>query len=382
MQKGITTTVIAIIIACLVVAGLGGFFGWKAWQTKKETQKLAKEAEEIAKKAEEEVLPEEEVIEVMDTDNDGLTDEEEAKLGTDPNKADTDGDGYSDKTEVDTGHDPLKPAEKPTQEEVKKEEIADWKTYKNDAYGYQIDYPASWSYKESVPQPQNFGVLIDFSDLDGKHILSIQNPLPEIGYEAWKITSIDKIKIQKSEKYLTKKVLEDITGGLDNLILVTWSEDEWEKSGQITLGYKDKNDPNIKILDQMLASFKLTKSAEDKLTKPQEEKTYSSAKNNITFKYPKDWEIHYEGEYKSPPCQADPACQGLYQISLAKTGSNGCQVIQEGAKCIVINETQVAEGEVPLFQELSGGNIIVAYSEDSEVKDAFQKIVSTFEITE
>lgn len=37
---------------------------------------------------------------LADIDNDGLTNEEEEKLGTDPNKSDTDGDGKDDKTEV------------------------------------------------------------------------------------------------------------------------------------------------------------------------------------------------------------------------------------------------------------------------------------------
>ncbi|HET7690442.1 MAG TPA: hypothetical protein VFK41_08690 [Nocardioidaceae bacterium] len=43
-----------------------------------------------------------------DADGDGLTDTEEAQLGTDPNKADTDGDGLTDGAEVNThGTDPL-----------------------------------------------------------------------------------------------------------------------------------------------------------------------------------------------------------------------------------------------------------------------------------
>jgi hypothetical protein len=48
-----------------------------------------------------------------DADNDGLTNEQEIALGTDPLKADTDGDGYSDKVEVDAGSDPLNPLSKP-----------------------------------------------------------------------------------------------------------------------------------------------------------------------------------------------------------------------------------------------------------------------------
>jgi len=44
-----------------------------------------------------------------DSDGDGLTDEEEQRLGTDPNNPDTDGDGYPDGLEVALGSDPLDP---------------------------------------------------------------------------------------------------------------------------------------------------------------------------------------------------------------------------------------------------------------------------------
>ena len=46
----------------------------------------------------------------LDSDQDGLTDEEEKSYGTDPRKKDTDGDGYSDGAEVRSGYDPRKPA--------------------------------------------------------------------------------------------------------------------------------------------------------------------------------------------------------------------------------------------------------------------------------
>ncbi len=48
-----------------------------------------------------------------DIDGDGLTNLEEYKLGTDPNKADTDDDGSDDKKEVDEGTDPLEPESRP-----------------------------------------------------------------------------------------------------------------------------------------------------------------------------------------------------------------------------------------------------------------------------
>ncbi len=56
---------------------------------------------------------------LIDADQDGLSDQEEEKYGTNPQKADTDGDGYSDKSEIESGYNPLKPApgDKLTQEE-------------------------------------------------------------------------------------------------------------------------------------------------------------------------------------------------------------------------------------------------------------------------
>uniref|UniRef100_UPI001ABEBF9F Ig-like domain-containing protein n=1 Tax=Gracilibacillus suaedae TaxID=2820273 RepID=UPI001ABEBF9F len=52
------------------------------------------------------------------SDEDGLTDEEEADLGTDPENPDTDGDGINDGDEVDNGTDPLDPNDPEDTEEV------------------------------------------------------------------------------------------------------------------------------------------------------------------------------------------------------------------------------------------------------------------------
>lgn len=45
-----------------------------------------------------------------DTDGDGLSNDVEAQLGTNPSNPDTDGDGFTDRQEVENGYDPLTPA--------------------------------------------------------------------------------------------------------------------------------------------------------------------------------------------------------------------------------------------------------------------------------
>jgi len=51
-------------------------------------------------------LPSMEELGVLDSDGDGLTDSEEAELGTDPMREDTDSDGFSDAEEVAENTDP------------------------------------------------------------------------------------------------------------------------------------------------------------------------------------------------------------------------------------------------------------------------------------
>jgi hypothetical protein len=61
------------------------------------------EYQEAPSLVEEDLLPE-----IIDTDGDGLSDEDEINIHkTDPNNKDTDGDGYEDKSEIDNGYDPL-----------------------------------------------------------------------------------------------------------------------------------------------------------------------------------------------------------------------------------------------------------------------------------
>lgn len=55
---------------------------------------------------------------VLDSDNDGLSDELEAKFKTDPLKADSDGDQYKDGREVDWGYNPLSSSTKKLSQKI------------------------------------------------------------------------------------------------------------------------------------------------------------------------------------------------------------------------------------------------------------------------
>jgi len=56
------------------------------------------------------------LLEDIDDDNDGITDEEELSLGTDPSNSDTDGDGFSDDIEITIGTDPLDADDYPSED--------------------------------------------------------------------------------------------------------------------------------------------------------------------------------------------------------------------------------------------------------------------------
>lgn len=76
-------------------------------------------------------------VSMVDSDADGLTDDEEKIIGTDPNKADTDNDGYLDLEEVKSGYDPLVPGQKIS-------ETSQILNYKIDQRATVV-YPTSWA---------------------------------------------------------------------------------------------------------------------------------------------------------------------------------------------------------------------------------------------
>ena len=62
----------------------------------------------------------------IDTDSDGLTDDQELLYYTDPLVADTDGDGYLDGREVDAGYSPLAPLKRMHEHDLDADGLNDW----------------------------------------------------------------------------------------------------------------------------------------------------------------------------------------------------------------------------------------------------------------
>lgn len=80
-------------------------------------------------------------VSTIDTDADGLTDDEEKIVGTDPAKADTDNDGYLDLAELKSGYDPLVPGKKTSENSIMTSALIDSKL--------SVIYPNSWDLTRS-----------------------------------------------------------------------------------------------------------------------------------------------------------------------------------------------------------------------------------------
>jgi hypothetical protein len=100
---------------------------------------------------------------VVDSDKDGLSEVEEALLGTDPNKADTDGDGFTDGAELLSLYNPAGIG--------KITDNAHIGVYQDAAAKFSVDYPKIWQV-----QNLNNGQSIIFSAADNSFVEIISMP--------------------------------------------------------------------------------------------------------------------------------------------------------------------------------------------------------------
>jgi len=105
-------------------------------------------------------------------------------------------------------------------------------------------------------------------------------------------------------------------------------------------------------------------------------KTYSNPEVDFTFKYPPDWEIKQEYQYKSAACQADPNCKGVRYIFLNRIDDTRPANMGEKDKFgMAINMPQCTGVK---RSDLPGNNWICVFDEKSETLEIFNQMLSTF----
>jgi len=152
---------------------------------------------------------------LMDSDNDGLNDEEEKVLGTDSQVVDSNNNGYNDLVEINNGYNPVISGKLSTNLNLAE--------YSNKTAGYKILYPKAWS----ISALNNDAATI-FTAPDNSIIqISIQENSDKQGILGWygntfpeETLTYDKLKLTDSWEgiwgsdnlnfYLTDKVKKDI----------------------------------------------------------------------------------------------------------------------------------------------------------------------------
>ncbi|MCX6798204.1 MAG: thrombospondin type 3 repeat-containing protein [Candidatus Falkowbacteria bacterium] len=108
---------------------------------------------------------------ILDSDNDGLNDSEEAILGTDPKLSDSDGDGFPDLAELLSGYNPAGTGKLTDDSNLAKYSVAN----------YEILYPKTWTLK-----PLTTDASVIFSAPDESFVqLSVQKNTDALDIEVW-----------------------------------------------------------------------------------------------------------------------------------------------------------------------------------------------------
>ncbi|MEK7159222.1 MAG: thrombospondin type 3 repeat-containing protein [Patescibacteria group bacterium] len=143
----------------------------------------------------------------VDKDKDGLTDEEEALFGTNPDLVDSDNDLYKDQEEINHLYSPIDVGPKRLWE---KDVIG---TYTNSVYGYKILYPKSWLVQPlDASQPNdlmissNLNEFINIMVFDKKAGQTLQDWYLELA------PTVKKSDLKSYETYRKIKVMESPDG--------------------------------------------------------------------------------------------------------------------------------------------------------------------------
>ena len=151
-----------------------------------------------------------------------------------------------------------------------------WETYNSKEYGYQIKYPNTWVYEEKnrPTSSEKDGKYVHFVNNKGNYMLGIDTPIRETGSEGLGTIKTEKLAISGSDKFLEKnyfkeykvddtthELLDEFDDKLGIGVTVTWNTnwdvDDYLDSGEMhTMRFKDYNDPNLKIFNKIISTFK------------------------------------------------------------------------------------------------------------------------------
>lgn len=133
------------------------------------------------------------LLPILDSDADGLNDDEELVLGTNPQSADSNNNGYADLTEVENGYDPAVVG--------KLDANANLAKYINKNFSYDILYPKAWSLKSLDEESTTIFTALDNSIIQ----ISIQENSDKQSIAGWygnafpeETITYDKIKSTES----------------------------------------------------------------------------------------------------------------------------------------------------------------------------------------
>jgi hypothetical protein len=157
---------------------------------------IATSSDEFIEDSDDQNQNNEEIIDflpVLDSDDDGLSDDEEEALGTNPNKADSDDDGYSDLAEIQNAYDPTGSG--------RLDESSFLIRYNSPVADYSFLYPSSWSLDTSN---NDYTVLISAPDNSFIQV-SVQPNIKMQNISAWYEDTV-------SKETLTYEQIEKGTG--------------------------------------------------------------------------------------------------------------------------------------------------------------------------
>lgn len=144
------------------------------------------------------------------------------------------------------------------------------------------------------------------------------------------------------------------------------------QSGEIIVNIDDTK-RNIK---KKINKYKLSGNQLKKVDETINWKSYFNPEADFIFRYPKDWEIKKEFQYKNADCQKNPECEGLHYVFLNKINDSRLPKFAEKEKFgIVINMSQCAGIK---RDDLFGGNWICVFDENPETLNIFSKIKNSF----